>query len=123
MSIYDAQGTQLRKFGSHGSTDGCFASPVGVCADEHNNIYVADFSYVHVYLPFCFTLLTCSKSNQRIQKFDEEGHFITKWGSPGTGNGELSNPWGITVDPQGNVVVCDASYVHIPIFVLALMVP
>ena len=43
----------------------------------------------------------------RIQKFDSYGKFITKWGSPGTGDGNLHNPIGITTDSSGNVYVVD----------------
>ena len=36
--------------------------------------------------------------NDRIQKFDSNGNFITKWGSKGTGDGEFKTPIGIAVD-------------------------
>ena len=36
--------------------------------------------------------------NQRIQKFDSDGNFLTKWGSKGKGNGEFDAPAGIAVD-------------------------
>ena len=36
--------------------------------------------------------------NHRIQKFDSDGNFITKWGSKGTGDGEFNTPHGISVD-------------------------
>ena len=46
--------------------------------------------------------------NNRIQKFDSNGEFITKWGSEGNGNGELFNHLGISVDSStGNVYVAD----------------
>jgi len=32
--------------------------------------------------------------NDRIQKFDGDGTFITAWGSYGTGNGEFNKPAG-----------------------------
>ena len=46
-------------------------------------------------------------SNNRIQKFDSNGNFITKWGTEGTGDGQFSNPDGIAVDSSGNVYVAD----------------
>ena len=36
--------------------------------------------------------------NNRIQKFDSNGNFITKWGSKGTGDGQFDYPTGIAVD-------------------------
>ena len=47
--------------------------------------------------------------NWRIQKFDSDGKFITKWGTNGTGDGQFSDPKGIAIDPYGNVYVTDAS--------------
>ena len=47
---------------------------LGIAVDSEDNVYVAD------------------TSNHRIQKFDSNGNFITKWGSEGTGNGEFKKP-------------------------------
>ena len=57
--------------------------------DSSNNVYVAD------------------QDNNRIQKFDSSGKFITKWGSYGNGDGQFHNPDGIEVDSSGNVYVSD----------------
>ena len=35
------------------------------------------------------------------------GTFLTKWGSFGTGNGQVSNPFGVAVDGSGNVFVAE----------------
>lgn len=45
--------------------------------------------------------------NNRIQKFDSNGIFITKWGLPGSGDGEFNEPRGVAVDSGGNVYVTD----------------
>jgi DNA-binding beta-propeller fold protein YncE len=45
--------------------------------------------------------------NDRIQKFNADGAFITRWGSRGTANGQFQLPLGITVDAFGNVYVAD----------------
>jgi DNA-binding beta-propeller fold protein YncE len=44
-----------------------------------------------------------------MQVFDSNGTFITKWGSPGTENGQFARPEGINVDPSGNVYVADTN--------------
>ena len=45
--------------------------------------------------------------NDRIQKFDSNGTFITKWGSHGSGDGQFYYPNGVAVDSSGNVYVAD----------------
>ena len=45
--------------------------------------------------------------DNRIQKFDINGNFITKWGSFGTDNGQFQNPTGIATDSKDNVYVAD----------------
>lgn len=47
--------------------------------------------------------------NDRIQKFDSTGAFITKWGFQGSGDGEFNKPAGIDVDISGNVYVVDTN--------------
>ncbi len=67
-----------------------FNTPAGVAVDSSGNVYVAD------------------KGNHRIQKFDNNGNFITKWGSNGwTGNGQFQYPEDVAVDSSLNVYVAD----------------
>jgi hypothetical protein len=46
--------------------------------------------------------------NDRIQKFDSNGNFLTKWGTLGAGDMELYYPGGITVSDSGDVYVADS---------------
>jgi DNA-binding beta-propeller fold protein YncE len=69
--------------------DGEFIWPAGVAVDSSGNVFVVD-TY-----------------NDRIQKFDSNGNFISKWGSYGTGDGEFEWPEDIAVDGSGNVYVVD----------------
>ena len=46
-----------------GTGDGQFKTPSGIAVDSSDNVYVTD------------------GGNNRIQKFDSNGKFITKWGS------------------------------------------
>src|SRR5919108_2252141 len=43
-------------------------------------------------------------ANIRIQKFDTDGKFITKWGTEGEGEGQFKIPHGIALDPSGSSV-------------------
>jgi tetratricopeptide (TPR) repeat protein/streptogramin lyase len=47
--------------------------------------------------------------NEKVQKFDSSGNFITEWGSAGHGDGQFSAVAGIAVDSSGNVYVVDSS--------------
>ena len=40
----------------------------------------------------------------RIQKFDTNGKFITKWGSNGRDDGEFKTPGEISIDPSKRVI-------------------
>jgi DNA-binding beta-propeller fold protein YncE len=59
-------------------------------------------------------------SNNRVQKFDSNGNFITKWGSEGSNDGQFgqhSSLDGIAVDSHGNVYVTDEGNTRIELFV------
>jgi DNA-binding beta-propeller fold protein YncE len=43
-------------------------------------------------------------ANIRIQKFTNNGDFITMWGSKGSKNGQLDRPHDIAIDSSGNNV-------------------
>ena len=95
---FTPDGEFITKWGSRGSDDGqfgmgdgtFFTGPTGIAVDQSGNVYVADFS------------------NDRIQKFTQDGEFITKWGSRGSDDGQFRFPTGIAVDQSGNVYVADS---------------
>jgi hypothetical protein len=92
VAMHTANGQELLPtgtWGSHGLSNGNFKSPSSVTVDSADNVYVAD------------------TGNNRIQKFSENGTFITKWGEYGTANGSFSRPFGVVADPAGNVYVAD----------------
>jgi DNA-binding beta-propeller fold protein YncE len=57
---------------------------MGVAVDASGNVYVVD------------------QANQRVQKFEPDGDFITKWGE------DFNYPTGVAVDASGNVYVVDS---------------
>jgi DNA-binding beta-propeller fold protein YncE len=46
-------------------------------------------------------------ANPFVQKFDNDGNFLMKWGGKGTGEGQFSHATGIAVDADGEVFVAD----------------
>jgi len=84
----------LRRMGTGGkkhelTTPGDFAAPQGIALDEDNNVYVTD------------TL------NNRVEIFDAEGKFISKFGKHCDGYGCFARPKGIAVDSDGHIWVAD----------------
>ena len=77
--------------GKPGSGDGQFVLPAGLAVDSAGNVYVTD------------------RTAHRVQKFDSDGNFLTKWGSFGTGNGEFNGPADVAADSANNVYVADES--------------
>ena len=75
----------ITKWGVTGNADGQFNNPTGIAVDNSGNIYVAD------------------SNNNRIQKFNSNGTFITKWGIPNI------YPEGIAIDSMGNIYITDTA--------------
>ncbi|OQA14353.1 MAG: Serine/threonine-protein kinase PknD [bacterium ADurb.Bin363] len=76
----------ITKWGSKGENEGQFNNPSGLAVDLNGNIYVAD-GY-----------------NYRIQKFDSNGKFITKW-PVNLIKGQLFPPASIAIDMKGYIYV------------------
>jgi tripartite motif-containing protein 71 len=79
----------LKQWGSKGSAFGQFLTPNGIVVDSSGNVYVTD------------------TGNSRIQKFDSNGNFITKWDFVSPDAGQIVRPEGLAVDSSGHVYVSD----------------
>ena len=91
----------VRAFGQNGTGNGQFGlhnGPYGIAVDHSNNVYVTDYD------------------NNRIQKFDSNGNFITKWGEEGSKNGQFDGPNGIAIGSTGYVYVSDQGNARIQVF-------
>ena len=84
-SSWDGDGV----LGSLGSGAGQFNHPEGLAVDA-SGVYVAD------------------ARNNRIQKFDLSGKFVTEWGTRGVGDGEFFEPVGLLA-ASGSLWVTDSS--------------
>ena len=70
----------IKQWGSRGSGNGQFEFPWSLALDSSNNVYVSDLA------------------NQRIQKFDAAGNFITLWSIGG-----YNHATGVATDTSNNV--------------------
>ena len=57
--------------------------------------------------------------NQRLQKFDRDGNFITQWGGFGNAEGQFNFPYGLVVDHRGHVFVVDSGNMRVQHFMPA----
>ncbi len=103
ISVFDADGAFLRRFpdplervGKGGSgRDGLGIAVTDVAARD-GLVYATD-----QYQVFVFTV---------------EGEFVTQFGKPGLGKGDLDHPNGIEVDSDGTVYVADSNHNRVSAF-------
>ena len=55
-------------------------------------------------------------NNSRIQIFSGEGKYLSSFGVEGSLDSQLSNPCGLSVDSDGNIIVADAGNKLLKIF-------
>lgn len=46
----------------------------------------------------------------RVQKFTNDGTYVTQWGTTGKGDGQFTGASGLTVDSEGRILVVDSGY-------------
>jgi len=86
-------------FGSEGSADGQLSSPFAVCTNNRGDFLIVD------------------SRNHRIQVFDSRGRFLFKFGTKGSGRGQLNISCGLAIDrARGRIIVADAGNNRIQIF-------
>ena len=98
VQVFSRAGEFLLKFGTEGSGNGQFSSPVAAVVSPDNKIYVAD------------------RDNHRIQVFDAAGNFVSHFGEQGSFDGQLIRPTGLALLPDGKVAVADSGNQRIQIF-------
>jgi uncharacterized protein (TIGR03663 family) len=119
VQVFGPDGSFLREWGSqcnledgHGCVDpdgsgpletgdGQFQEPWGITVAPDGRVYVAD------------------TWNHRIQVFDSDGNFITKWGQYGQTNSQVAlfyGPRDVAVDASGRVFVTDTGNKRVVVF-------
>jgi hypothetical protein len=75
--------------GAAGSGDGELSGPQGVAVASDGSVYVAD------------------TGNNRVQKFDSSGAYLSQFGGSGSGDGQFTGPGRVAVDSTGAVYVME----------------
>ena len=101
---FNSSGVFVTKWGANGGDGTCgenngeFDSPYGVKVDGSGNVYVVD------------------EDNDRIQKFDSNGTYISQFGGfgnleigPSNDNGKFNAPRDMAQDSHGNIYVADGT--------------
>ena len=96
IQVFTVDGVYLRQFGKKGER-GELKCPVSIAIDS-NIVYVGE------------------EGNSRVSIFSTDGEFIKSFGKSGSGPVEFKQPYGLAVDKQGAVCVCDTSNSRVQIF-------
>ena len=86
---FTTNGDFILSFGSSGTGQGQFITAIGIDADDEGNLYVTD------------------KGNGKIEKFDSNGNHIASFKY--YGSNYIFSPEGITVDPDGKLIVINSA--------------
>ncbi len=149
ISIFDKGGVEIGSFGEGGTGLGQFNQPYGIDVDETGNIYVVDFGNnrvqkfdsdynalwttagfgygegrfwapIRVVASADGRVFVSDAYNNQVQVLDAEtGSYITKIGVFGEEGGDLSLPFGVTIDKKGeNLLVTEVANNRISVFSL-----
>jgi sugar lactone lactonase YvrE len=102
----DPSGNQIFLHSEPGNGDGQFVNgPNGTATDSAGNAYFTDQCTAN---SCCVEEVDCDTVD-RVEVFDENGHFLRDFGTPGSGNGQFEQPSGLATDAAGNVYVADTN--------------
>jgi hypothetical protein len=90
---YDGRGGKpVLQFGANGgSAPSQFRGATDIMVDNRDgDIYVVD------------------SGNNRVERFDRDGRFISEFGSAGRSDGQFDRPYGIAIDKDGYIFVADS---------------
>ena len=97
VHVFSHQGDHLRSFGCNLKGENILKEPLGLCV-------AGQFVYV------------CNNHAHNMCVFTTEGTLATIFGQHGHNNGEFAIPYGVCVDEDGFVYVCDADNGRVQVF-------
>ena len=131
LQIFTEQGEYLTQIGGEGNLDHQFNYPWGLSVDSDGNIIVADSNnkLIKIFTPsgqflrkfgaedllvdpiHCIQkdqyFLVSDNGDHSIKVFNADGDFLYKFGNGGEGDGAFDNPYCLSVDKEGHLMVCD----------------
>ncbi|XP_073252289.1 E3 ubiquitin-protein ligase TRIM71-like [Porites lutea] len=143
VQVFDRNGNFLSNLGKKGSRDSQLSYPGGLSINGNGDIIVADygnrlikiFSSSGGYLrkfgeagslvnPFhCIQhgqhFIVSDFSDRSIKMFNLDGRFISKFGKLGIKDGEFNEPFCLSVNKEGLLMVCDAGNHRVQLFELS----
>jgi hypothetical protein len=94
----------VREIGSQGTGDGQFSWITGIAVDSSGNIYATDD-------------ISTYPGSVRIQKFNNNGTFIIKWGgSTGSGVGQFNGVWELALYKDSLLYITDPGNSRIQVY-------
>jgi DNA-binding beta-propeller fold protein YncE len=87
----------LTAWGSEGREAGQFDTSIDVVVDGQGRVYVLD----------SFRNLGPAPETGAVQVFDADGRFLAEWGVYGDKPGQMHEPFGIGLDPDGTLLIAE----------------
>ena len=97
IQVFSSNGNLVRSFGRKGDNKGEFNYPAGI-AFHNDNIIVVD------------------NKNHRVQLFSGLGEYLGQFGGKGSLDNQLYDPYGLSLDSDGNIIIADTRNKLIKIF-------
>jgi DNA-binding beta-propeller fold protein YncE len=126
------EGKIVKQWGERGLAPGQFQRIRAMFFDKNDHLYCADacnhriqvfdtegnflreFGHEHLQYPFDVAVAddgdvyVCEWGGGRIRRFSNDGVLKASWGEHGKKPGQLANPWAITLDRSGRVLIADS---------------
>ena len=87
--------------------------PKDVAVNSAGEIIIADYNGVSVFnkngMLKCSCVYVVNTGKHKVSVFTMEGEYVTSFGQRGNGEGEFKYPWGVCVDKDVFVYVCDCN--------------
>ena len=143
VQILNTDLTFHASFGSRGSANAQFLNCLHAAFDSGGNVYITDYfnNRIQVFTPegkflreikatpkgsvpnayaiaidSSDNVYVSERANHCVHIFNSRGKFLTSFGSTGTKEGQFDGPYGLHIDRNDRVLVCDSSNGRIQIF-------